>query len=302
MQLQPVELVTPRTLEGVGSSPLGLHMAALAAVWAHENRHAIPSDADLSEFLLTHERRYWSACLAADLPAVAALTQVNLVSRVVLVATLFGPLTSSTDARQLLRATHLADSDADAQSLIDRHSQLYPAEPVSTTRDRAVNPYLRPLHPDRFAEDFVAWCVRRPADRAFILDVVREVTSSGPVKLKRRALAFLSTTAARHPDVDELLDELLGPSDAYVHVNSRGLPYYLHRTSVTLRGGKRHTIYFFAKVRLNVEIHPDLRLKVRVAHHPWRDRNTGPADEWNVRPRSPGRTSVCRLIRSCRRR
>jgi hypothetical protein len=212
-------------------------------------------DVNLSEFLLTHERKYWSAGVAGDLPAVAASAQVDRVSRTVLIATLFGSLTSSADARQLLRAAHLADSDADAQSLIDRHAQLYPAEPLSTTQDRAVSPHLRPLHPDRFAEDFVAWCVRRRTDRALILDLVREVRSSGPAKLQRRVLAF-SATVARHPDVDELLDELLGTSDAYVHVNSRGVAYYLHRTSVTLRGGTRQTIYFFAKVRWNAQGEP----------------------------------------------
>ncbi|WP_410662119.1 hypothetical protein [Amycolatopsis sp. lyj-84] len=264
MQLQPVELVAPRTWQGTGRSPLGLHMAALAAVWAHENRRAVPSDADLSEFLLTHERKYWSAGLAVGLPALEASAQVNLVSRTVLVATLFGSLTNSADARQLLRAAHLADSAADAQSLIDRHAQLYPAEPVSTTRGRAVSPHLRPLHPDRFAEDFVAWCVRRPADRALTLDLIREVTSSGTEKLQRRALAFLATTAARHPDVDELLDELLGTLDAYVHVNSRGVAYYLHRTEVTLRGGKPQTIYFFAKVRVNAQGEPTALPKDRI--------------------------------------
>lgn len=264
MQLQPVELATPRRWEDAGSSPLGLHMAALAAVWAHENRHAVPSGADMSEFLLTHERKYWSAGLAADLPAVAALAEVDLVSRTVLIATLFGALTSSADARQLLRAAHLADGDADAQSLIDRHAQLYPAEPVSMTRDRAVSPHLRPLHPDRFAEDFVAWCARRPADRVLILDLVLKVTSSGPAKLQTRALGVLSTTAARHRDVEELLDELLGKSDAYVHTNSRGVAYYLRRTSVTLRGGKRQTIYFFAEGRVNAQGEPTALPKDRI--------------------------------------
>lgn len=249
MQLEPVELLAPRTWEGAGSSPLSLHMAALAAVWAHENGQPVPSDADLSEFLLTHERKYWSAGVAADQPTMAAAAQVDRSSRTVLVATLFGSLANSADARRMLRAAHLADSDADAQSLIDRHAQLYPAEPMSTGWDRTARTYLRPLHPDRFAEDFVAWCVRRPADRAIILDLVREVMSSGPANLHRRALAVLARVAVRHPVVNEVLDELLGASDAYIHVNSRGVPYHLHRTTVVLRGGKRLTIYFFAKVR-----------------------------------------------------
>ena len=33
---------------------------------------------------------------------------------------------------------------------------------------------------------------------------------------------------------------------AYKHTNSKGITYYLHKTDVTLRGGKTQTIYFFA--------------------------------------------------------
>ena len=38
---------------------------------------------------------------------------------------------------------------------------------------------------------------------------------------------------------------------AYSHTNSKGVTYYLHRTTVTLRGGKEQTIYFFAKKQVN---------------------------------------------------
>ena len=38
---------------------------------------------------------------------------------------------------------------------------------------------------------------------------------------------------------------------AYSHTNSKGVTYYLHKTTVTLRGGKPQTIYFFAKVEKN---------------------------------------------------
>jgi hypothetical protein len=40
---------------------------------------------------------------------------------------------------------------------------------------------------------------------------------------------------------------------SYNHVNSRGITFFLHRTEVTLRGGKRQSIYFFAKVPNNVK-------------------------------------------------
>ena len=34
---------------------------------------------------------------------------------------------------------------------------------------------------------------------------------------------------------------------AYEHTNSKGITYYLHKSEVTLRGGKPQTIYFFTK-------------------------------------------------------
>lgn len=34
---------------------------------------------------------------------------------------------------------------------------------------------------------------------------------------------------------------------AYSHTNSKGVTYYLHKSEVTLRGGKPQTIYFFSK-------------------------------------------------------
>ena len=40
---------------------------------------------------------------------------------------------------------------------------------------------------------------------------------------------------------------------AYKHTNSKGTTYYLHKTEVTLRGGKPQTIYFFAKVENNAK-------------------------------------------------
>lgn len=34
---------------------------------------------------------------------------------------------------------------------------------------------------------------------------------------------------------------------AYQHTNSKGVTYYLNSKDVTLRGGKKQTIYFFSK-------------------------------------------------------
>lgn len=35
--------------------------------------------------------------------------------------------------------------------------------------------------------------------------------------------------------------------ETYQHVNSKGVTYYLNTQEVTLRGGKKQTIYFFSK-------------------------------------------------------
>ena len=38
---------------------------------------------------------------------------------------------------------------------------------------------------------------------------------------------------------------------AYSHTNSKGVTYYLHKSEVSLRGGKPPTIYFFSKNEKN---------------------------------------------------
>lgn len=38
---------------------------------------------------------------------------------------------------------------------------------------------------------------------------------------------------------------------AYSHINSKGVTYYLHKSEVSLRGGKPQTIYFFSKNEKN---------------------------------------------------
>jgi hypothetical protein len=40
---------------------------------------------------------------------------------------------------------------------------------------------------------------------------------------------------------------------AYKHTNSKGQPYYLHGKQVTLRNGRRQTIYFFRREERRAE-------------------------------------------------
>jgi hypothetical protein len=53
-------------------------------------------------------------------------------------------------------------------------------------------------------------------------------------------------------------------SPVYSTVSSHGLRYYLHKTTVTLKGGKPQTIYFFAKVERNEKGKPTRLPKGRV--------------------------------------
>ncbi len=56
---------------------------------------------------------------------------------------------------------------------------------------------------------------------------------------------------------------------AYSHTNSKGVTYYLHKTDVTLRGGKEQTIYFFTKVEKNDKGVPtDLQADLVVKENP----------------------------------
>ena len=56
---------------------------------------------------------------------------------------------------------------------------------------------------------------------------------------------------------------------AYEHTNSKGVKYYLHKSEVTLRGGKQQTIYFFTKVAKNAKGTPcDLPADRMVVENP----------------------------------
>ena len=73
------------------------------------------------------------------------------------VASLFGPVSCSSEARSWLCRAHLADGDAAADRLLAAHDRLYPAR----TEPHAER-VLPPLTPDRFAEDFIAAHLAHP--------------------------------------------------------------------------------------------------------------------------------------------
>ncbi|WP_214103912.1 tetratricopeptide repeat protein [Acrocarpospora catenulata] len=168
----------PHHLKSV-QSPLTVHMTALAALCARYDDVPLPGLDDLSDFLLDHERRYWHADPA----------DTSRIERMVLVACLFGPLDDTARARSWLRRAHLADGDAEAESLLGAHRRLYPPDASGT--GHAVLP---PLRPDRFAEDFLAAQLSRPHTTELLTELFGHATPAET----RQGLIMLAATANRH--------------------------------------------------------------------------------------------------------
>jgi hypothetical protein len=216
------QIANPPTLRPAGqisdpiyTLPLGLHMAALAAIDAHVNAVDLPSkSSDLSRYLLDRERLYWLRLHGEQaLPAAA---------RIVFVAALSGPLPHP-DGTALLEHTGLPETArVSAQQLLDMHSRCYPPGIPNTV--------LEPLYPDRLAEDFIALtlpgpCASGHADTWSANLVVATRRVSGELRHQPgslfarsqqglpshagRALSFLSTAATRFDHVAELLMVLL---------------------------------------------------------------------------------------------
>jgi hypothetical protein len=93
-------------------SPLTLHMAALARVCAARESESPPDQADLSRYLLLHERRYWLAATGQLTGSGSGLD----IERLVFVATAAGP-TSHKTGLTFIRKARLADGDADAEKV-----------------------------------------------------------------------------------------------------------------------------------------------------------------------------------------
>ncbi|WP_285777816.1 tetratricopeptide repeat protein [Microtetraspora sp. NBRC 13810] len=207
------------------ASALTLHMAALAAIYAAQEEAPAPNRPGLSDYLLNHEMRYWQA-------TTPAFTSPAVIERMVFLATVFGPLEDTAQARSLLHRTHLVDGPAQAGLLLDTHRRLYPpatpARPGHAPSERlshngclAGGGILLPLRPDRFGEDFIAHHLRYHAvEAAQTLTTLTAVTAGsfndGQMEADRlsrmsmrRCLIVLTATAARHPQARTLLLELL---------------------------------------------------------------------------------------------
>ena len=60
---------------------------------------------------------------------------------------------------------------------------------------------------------------------------------------------------------------------AYEHTNGKGVKYYLHKSEVTLRGGKPQTIYFFTKQENGGKGTPQQKKRYARAHERIREKN-----------------------------
>jgi tetratricopeptide (TPR) repeat protein len=191
----PVELDGPSF-----ASPLALHMAALAAVYANRDHELVPRRYEgLLGFLLEHERHYWRAAARTD----AALS-IGQMERLVVLATLFVPMRDPAARRALLLRTFLANSDEEADRVLAVHSQLYPP---SLSRFLGENDHdldyyrgiLMPLQPDGFAEELIG---QRLTNHVDTVDLLSAAVSDRPADLDgiaaRRSLIILAATAERH--------------------------------------------------------------------------------------------------------
>ncbi|MBB5807404.1 tetratricopeptide (TPR) repeat protein [Saccharothrix ecbatanensis] len=166
-------------------SALTLHMAALAAVCADRDEQPRPGLAELSGYLLSHERRFWP------------VDDYNRINAAVFVATLFGPVSDLETARELLERAHIA-TGAEANEAVVRHDRLYPSGNGPTT--------LEPLRPDLLGEDFVA--AHLAADR-HAAELLSNLLAQEQPALARQALVVLAATADRHEHVRPVLWGLL---------------------------------------------------------------------------------------------
>ena len=143
----PPGVSLPRNVSELGRHTLTLHMAALASVDAVTQGSDPPAGpAALSAYLLHRERRGWAELSEAGRIASTA----RRIGHASLVAALTQALPYEQGIR-VVRATGIAESDAEADEVLDDHQVAYPIVEPGTV--------LEPLAPDRLAEDYVALSV-----------------------------------------------------------------------------------------------------------------------------------------------
>ncbi|GAB3969721.1 tetratricopeptide repeat protein [Actinoallomurus acanthiterrae] len=178
---------------------LAAHMAALAAVLAHDQRVPAPEGpVAVSTFLLNRERVHWQAL--HDRVDGPLTTNPDVMGQAVYTATLTGGLPHH-DAVAALHRIGVESSQHPGQIVKD-HALCYPP-PAGRGAGVAV---LRPLYPDRLGEDFIALTTPghpydHPGDPWAEGAAVRLLTPDGTPAWTRPALTVLIETARRWPHV-----------------------------------------------------------------------------------------------------
>ncbi|WP_141586123.1 tetratricopeptide repeat protein [Actinomadura sp. WMMA1423] len=171
---------------------LAVHMAALAAVLAHEEGARAPRlPAEVSMFLLSRERVHWE-----ELHRGLLSTGADVMGQAVYTAALTGGLPRAEAVEALVRAE--VESASHPGQIIKDHAVCYPPPPGSPG-------VLRPLYPDRLGEDFVALTTPGhghpyPSD-PWAADAAERLLGAGGQAWTRSAMTVLVETARRWPHI-----------------------------------------------------------------------------------------------------
>ncbi|MFF0312998.1 tetratricopeptide repeat protein [Streptosporangium sp. NPDC004379] len=143
---------------------LTVHMAALAAVLAHDRGRPSPADpVQVSELLLARERDHWEA-MSTPSRATPLATTADTMGQIVYTATLTGRL-GYVDGKAALEQAGI-DSTLAAGQLLKDHAVCYPPAGTPGPAHPEQRPpagrggvtVLEPLYPDRLGEDYLALC------------------------------------------------------------------------------------------------------------------------------------------------
>jgi hypothetical protein len=189
---------------------LALHMAALAAVDAHQHGVRPPASmADLSAYLLKREATHWRRLHGNESEGLDFRTAESVMARTVFAACLTG---ATTYARGKALLDEL-DLEIPSSRVLADHATCYPPATAGTV--------LEPLYPDRLAEDFLALYlpgheVTSHPPAAWAPFTAQALTAAraddgGPEQHITRSLTFLAAAAApaRWPHVAAPLQECL---------------------------------------------------------------------------------------------
>ncbi|MFI5963589.1 tetratricopeptide repeat protein [Streptomyces asoensis] len=213
---------------------LTLHIAALAAVDAHLHDESAPTDpARASAYLLKRERAHWSA-LHQRRPQPLSTTP-EAMGRTVLTATLTRPLARA-HGRSALDRIGLADSTAEANTLLDDHRYCYPPPHADPARTVTV---LEPLYPDRLGEDFLGLTTPAGPDaRDTAHPVPRAVTDDWAHHATARLLLDPNGAGTAAPWTRDTLTVLIETARRWPHVATGELyPLLKNHPELALHAG-----------------------------------------------------------------